>query len=264
MHIIGQKVVTGETDSIRKTSSAVFSGLISKFLDSDLSFEFSLDSVKNLSSLYSADHKVRILTWSLMSRDHQKCSFYGEMIVRDTLKKQYRNIHLIDKSDSIPNPVLQRLSSEMWYGAVYYKIIDVHRKDKTYYTLLGWHSKNAKVMSKVIDVLSFTLNKPTFGFAIFKMPGKRQSRVIFNYSSNLSMSLHFDEKSQRIIFDSLSPSDPNQKDNFEYYGPDGRINAFKFKKGNWNMLKDIDARNPKEDHTVKPPEKLKQIPVHNE
>ena len=119
-------------------------------------------------------------------------------------------------------------------------------------------------MSKVIDVLSFTLNKPTFGLAIFKMPGKRQSRVIFNYSSNLSMSLHFDEKSQRIIFDSLSPSDPNQKDNFEYYGPDGRINAFKFKKGNWNMLKDIDARNPKEDHTVKPPEKLKQIPVHNE
>ena len=50
-----------------------------------------------------------------------------------------------------------------------------------------------------------------------------------------------------IIFDRLSPLDPNLEGQYQFYYPETNIfDAFIFKSGKWNFVKDIDAEEPKE------------------
>ena len=71
------------------------------------------------------------------------------------------------------------------------------------------------------------------------------------------MSLKFNEKEDKIIFDHLSPIQANQKGLFEFYAPDFTYDAFVWKKGKWRLETNIDARNKdlNEGNQRKKPEK---------
>jgi hypothetical protein len=69
------------------------------------------------------------------------------------------------------------------------------------------------------------------------------------------MSLKYDKqnmqnnkkKKMMIVFDRLAPLDPNLEGQYQFYYPETNIfDAFIFRSGKWEYIKDIDARNPKE------------------
>jgi hypothetical protein len=171
-------------------------------------------------------------------------------------ENKYILFPLKDSRDKIKKPEDQLLDNLNWYGAQYYKIIYNKYGRKKYYTLLGWDSNDNITQKKIIDVLTFnSKDKPIFGADIFKYDKKRYKRVIFEYSKTVSMSLKYDKqnmlnnkkKKMMIVFDRLSPLDPNLEGQHQFYYPETNIfDAFIFKSGKWNYVKDVDARNPKE------------------
>jgi hypothetical protein len=50
---------------------------------------------------------------------------------------------------------------------------------------------------------------------------------------------------------------------YQFYGPDGSFDALVMRKGRWEVVEDIDARNPKnKNDNVKKPDPDRQRPVY--
>jgi hypothetical protein len=109
---------------------------------------------------------------------------------------------------------------------------------KSYYTLLGWKGVNPIATRKVIDVVYFSGDKIVFGYPLFKTGNVYHNRIIFEYSSQASMSLHYDEQKKMIVFDHLTA--PKNSTVQILNGPDGTYDALKFIKGHWELMNDVD------------------------
>ena len=68
---------------------------------------------------------------------------------------------------------------------------------------------------------------------------------MFECSQEVSMSLRYNKKQNRIIYSHLGPRQEGGvlEGQYQYYGPDGSFDALEFKKGKWVTVEDIDARN---------------------
>ena len=77
------------------------------------------------------------------------------------------------------------------------------------------------------------------------MQKKNPKRVIFEYSASCNMSLKYNSKKDSIIFDHLSPTEPQLEGQFQYYCNDMSYDGFGFKHGRWNYGMDLDATNEK-------------------
>jgi hypothetical protein len=88
---------------------------------------------------------------------------------------------------------------------------------------------------------------------------------MFEYASEVSMSLKYNASRKQIIFSHLAPNTPDQmmEGQFQYYGPDGSFDALSMKKGNWVYDPAIDIRKDKDkSDNVKKPEPEKQTPIY--
>jgi len=250
----------GESDSIRLHANAAFKSLLKEYLEKNAAPEVNLpDSLKTISLLVAPDKTFRIASWIVPSTDQGHTSYFGFLQRFDKKKGTAILVELFDVSDTLQNPQSARLKENTWYGAVYYHIEARKKSGKLYYTLLGWKGNDRRTTKKVIDVLWFSKDKVFFGYPHFKMGKTYQQRVIFEYTASASMALRFEEKENLIVFDHLSvPSNiPGGEGNMaQFMGPDGTYDALEFKKGRWNLLKDIDIGTnwkPKK-NVPKPPE----------
>jgi hypothetical protein len=166
------------------------------------------------------------------------------------------------------------LSAENWFGALYYEIIPLKSRGRTYYTLLGWDGNHPQVNRKLIEVLHFKGgDSPAFGHYLFRgMPG-RQRRILFEYAGRASMTLRYDtqafirkerKRNRRvvekevfrpmIVFDRLAPLNPSLEGNPAFLVPEGHIqDAFVEENGRWQLIRDVDARNQPQDKKARPP-----------
>ena len=152
-------------------------------------------------------------------------------------------IFLNDNSDDILNVEQAELSSDSWYGCLYYNIIK--NKEKKSYTIIGWDGNNEFSTKKIIDVIRFNrYNNIKFGAPIFKDDKqKSKKRVIIEYNDQSPVSVQFNKKSKQIIFNNLVPQKKELEGIKAYYVPDGSFNAYEYKKAKWWLIKEIDARN---------------------
>jgi hypothetical protein len=74
--------------------------------------------------------------------------------------------------------------------------------------------------------------------------GKIKYRVIFEYAEDVMMTIRYSPEIKMIVFDHLSPIEPAFRNNPRYYAPDSSYDGFRFNKGTWEYIADIDARNP--------------------
>ncbi len=196
--------------------------------------------IKNVSVLVSDDDYLEIITWPILYSDNIY-RFFGFIKYYDKDFGRYNVEFLADKSDKIINPEYQILTPNNWFGAFYYKLIQKKYKKEKVYVLLGWDGNNDLSNKKIIDVFYLDENnEPTFGKNIFESENGIKKRLIFEYKEGISMSLRYDEKSDKIIWDHLSPSKPELKGHYEYYGPDLTFDALKFEKGVWKYIPDYD------------------------
>jgi hypothetical protein len=234
-----------ENDSLKLILNQSFNEQLIKVLSSKNSLNYSFDSLKSIAILTASDGSFRIYNWEISFANNSK-SYFGIVQSLNKKKQQVQLTTLLDKSTQLKKPENSILDAENWYGAHYYKLIETKHKKKSYYTLLGANWSNMLVRKKIIDVIRIGSDgKVKFGEALFQNNKITQKRVLFNYSSEISMSLRYDENKKMILFDHLVPRESNLKGQFEFYGPDLSIDGYLFVKGKWVLKEDIDARNQK-------------------
>ncbi|MBN1184739.1 MAG: hypothetical protein JXB49_20805 [Bacteroidales bacterium] len=207
------------------------------------SFTYPFDSLSRMGIITSPDKAFRLYNWNLsyMNGTHTYFCFLQKY---NKESKEYELCQLFDKSEEITNPEDLILDKDNWFGALYYKIIPVKHKKKEYYVLLGLDLNNFLTTKKIIETLYFDDKENIkFGTDVFFINRKKQRRVIFEYSSNATMTLNSIEKNRIILFDHLSPSRPSLEGKYEHYGPDFSYDALILKKGIWDYVSDYDARN---------------------
>ena len=235
------------------------SEVLSKFkamLNNPDSYSYPFDSLKHMGKVVSPDGSWRVFTWNIpLPGGYQK--MFGLLQVKKDKATPAITYELVDSRSKIQTPMGQTLMPEQWYGALYYQAVKKNVGKRVYYTLLGVDPNDLFTCKRVIDVLYFDeLGSPKFGAPIFDNGKRTFSRIIFEYSAKATMTMSYLPGSDMIVFDHLSPSEPQYTSDFRFYGPDFSYDGFKFEKGRWALQADLDMRNterpkPKNKPTVK-------------
>ncbi len=248
-------VLTSATDFEKYNANDKLIILLESTLLQKKSFDYNFDTLKSIAVLRSPDNKFKLFNWVLPKADGTY-EYFGIIQAWNSKENKFLLYKLKDNSENIKNPENELLDYQNWYGALYYKLIYTRYAGKKYYTLLGWDGNDKITSKKIIDVISFnSKEKPVFGSSIFKINSKFQKRVIFEFSSTVTVSIKYEkqylvhgkQKKKMIVFDRVAPLDPKLKGIYQYYFPETNIfDALMFKNGKWNYIKDVDARNSKE------------------
>ena len=237
------KIYVSPTDADKIAYNDSVTVLLEEIIKMQGSFQYPFDSLQRMGKIVSPDKKFRLYNWNLsyLNGTHDYFCFMQKYSKE---KKDYIIYSLIDKSEEIKNIESAVLDQNHWFGALYYKIIPVKFKKKEYYMLLGLDLNNFLTTKKIIEPMQFDDNgNIRFGLDVFNVDRKKKKRMVFEYSSNATMSLNTIENDKIILFDHLSPIRSDLKDKYEHYGPDFSYDALKLKKGVWEYISDFDARN---------------------
>ena len=263
---IRQNVMTARNETERLLWNEDFMNLLESVLKEPNSFQFTWKSANNFSVLTSPDRLFKIFTW-YVEKDNYTVENYGFLQVYNENRKKYIIYPLYDQRNTIEHPYEAITDHNQWYGAVYYNIIPLPTKNKTYYTLLGWNGNNLFTNQKIIEILHFKNDfTPLFGAKIFKnYPQKAITRIIFEYHKNSSLSLKYekqsypvntgkrDAKTKRIIYEMVSdymiiyeklvPIDNSMTYIPAFAVPESSLNqGFIIHEGKWLFLPSVSGR----------------------
>lgn len=277
------KAVSAPSELERYTLNEDFMNLLESILREKNAFNFKWDSVRNFSILTSPDKLFKIFTWYIVKDDYSVENF-GFIHVYNESRKKYVLYPLFDKRNAIDYPRTCIGNHNKWYGAVYYKMIPLKTKNRTYYTLLGWNGKDLFTNEKLIEVLYFKSDMtPAFGANIFKKYPEKSNRIIFEYAKEAVFSLKYEEQSydvstgrrdpkthqvvyenvcsEMIVFDNLIPLDENMAGVPAFMVPESSMNqGFVEDNGKWLFIEKVKGRNPDKD---KPSHEIKQRNYYN-
>jgi len=235
LKVYADRIITGQSMSIRFNNDSLFTRAFVKALKTPWSFYYPFDSLQTISKLYPPDSSFRIFTW--------------QMVVSENLTRQHGAIQmktpdgslkifpLIDKSDVTQNIIDTAANNKGWIGAVYYRIIQKRSSNQNYYTLLGYDENNLKSNRKIIEVLSFQNDEPIFGGRFFSYDEdsvfkSSNSRYIMEYKKTAGARLTFDQDLDMIILEHLVSETGEPLKKWTYI-PDGDYEGFKWKNGRW-------------------------------
>lgn len=200
-------------------------------------FKAELGSMPNVGSVMSTDGKLRIVSWNNRNTDGT-FEYYNYFIYKKKGNAKPQVQKFVCQDAKLPKNS-GKYNANNWYGALYYKAIAI----KGGYILLGYQTYRDISRVKIIEPLNVGGKNFTLGDNVFQIGKKTQSRAVYEYSSNAVMSVEYDPKNKRFIFDHLSPENPNLKGMFQYYGPDFTYDALTLKKKRWTLTEDIDIKN---------------------
>ena len=212
------------------------------FLAHKGSFTHQFKHCKTIAVLDSPDKLVRIITWNIEYTDFTY-SYDGIVLFNDNRRRKIIAHSLVDVLDPYSEKPDQIVDGSNWYGALYYKMIPFSRRGRTEYILLGWDGATPSSNFKIIDVMTVNRSGVKFGSPVFRENKNILKRVVFEYSELVKMSLRYDDKYKRIIFDHLSPESPSLAGVRSYYVPDMSYDSYTEEEGIWYLSTDIIAVN---------------------
>jgi len=258
LRVTGPKVFKGK-DQDKFVANQKFLGFMRQALAIEGAFDFGFDSLTFIGRLNAPDNAFRIFNWN-MPMDDGTHKYYAFIIVDqekiEGKKKKKSHLkapgkfvvyELTDQSDFIRSPELASLNCDKWFGCLYYKIILTENKGKRYYTLFGWDGNTAMTWKKVIEVMTFAKDgQPLFGEEmLFQVNKLSKRRVIFEFKAEMAMTLKYEEKEKRIVYDVLAPEVSGAEGMYQFYVNTGAYDTYKWKKGKWLYIPDQDIRNDK-------------------
>ncbi len=249
---INKKLFKSKNDDEKQRLNSELLSVFEETLNQPGAFDYQFDSLKkDIGILNSSDGKLRIINWNIEKSDgtHLYFGFIQEKF--NSSKKKTESILLFpltDKSSEIKNPENTISDHKKWFGMLYYKIIPVKYKKKTYYTLLARDMNDKTSQKKIIDVLSFDGNgNPRFGMDVFSLPKRYPKRIVFEYAINCIFALKYNEDMNMIVFDRLGPIEPQLEGQFQYYcTSDFEYDGLKLKKGKWIFTPNVAPKNNKD------------------
>jgi hypothetical protein len=220
---------------------------VETILSTPESMLYPFSKVKWMGVLTSSDNLVRMYTWNIPNEDLSNTYRCYIQYVVDKKKGEIQWVALDDVMNDNDNITQKYMTPEKWQGALYYEIIPVTNKGKTFYTLLGWDGRDAITNRKLIDILHFNGDKVRLGMPVFKVDKGSPKRHFLDYGEDSAVSLRYNAKQKRIIFDHLAPSHPSMAGNPAFYGPDLTFDAFLLVKGEWVYESNIEITLGKDD-----------------
>ncbi len=271
LKVIQKKVFFSKKESERIEGNKEFLTVWSRIINDPKILEYPFDSLKEISVLSPKNKKFKLITWNLF-KDDGSHAFFGFLLVNNDKRiktgflkhetiHEYDALTLLDRSATVKTPETYVGTTDKWFGMLYTQLIEC----EGYYTLIGWDGNSRMTQRKFVDVLYFRPDGlPVFGKDIFKLSRKNPKRLMFEYSSDVSMSVKYVEKRKQIVYSHLAAKEEGTllDGQFQYYGPDGSFDALELKKDKWVTVEDVDARNdlPTMSERNKPDPK-KQRPV---
>lgn len=239
LNTLFESLKTASTDSVKQETSRRIMDDLKNTLKKKGSFNHPFSSLQNLGKITSSDQELRVYSWNCVLGSGDYC-YYALLQKKNGRKYDLQELrHDLEQE----NHMERKLSASQWLGALYYQIVPFKHKDKSLYLLLGWDGNKGRTSKKVIETLGFSKSgDPVLGFPVINWRGKRLSRVIFEYSDQAQMKLKYHKKTNTLVFDHLSPSEPRYINQFEYYGPDFSYDALEFKDGFWNLVEEFDTK----------------------
>jgi hypothetical protein len=256
LKIMAHTIMNAETETEKRLANTAFITNLTEVLQYEKSFDFPFDSLPTIARVLSPDNTFRIFNW-LLKKDNGAYEYYAIVHYHNKKRKRYEIIPLVDNSANIRNAEQEDLDAKNWYGGIYYQIAYIKKIGRKYYTLLAWDGNDGNSTKKIIDVLYFSgKNKIKFGLPIFKKNKKEsQKRVIIEYDAKTSVSVRYQEKEKRIVFNHLVPPKKDLEGLEEYYIPEGTFNSYQYNKGKWLLEEDIDIRNQQKVKRIKKPKR---------
>jgi len=256
LKVMAHTIMNAETEAEKRLANQAFITNLTEVLQYEKSFKFSFDSLPTIARILSPDNTFRIFNW-LLKKDNGAYEYYAIVHYHNKKRKRYEIIPLVDNSANIRNAEQEDLDAKNWYGGIYYQITYIKKIGRKYYTLLAWDGNDGYSTKKIIDVMYFSgKNKIKFGLPIFKKNKKEsQKRVVIEYDAKTSVSVKYQEKEQRIVFNHLVPPKKDLEGLEEYYIPEGTFNSYQYKKGKWLLEEDIDIRNQQKVKRINKPKR---------
>lgn len=271
LKVIQKKVFFSKKENERIEGNKEFLTVWSRIINDPKILEYPFDSLKEISVLSPRNKKFKLITWNLF-KDDGTHAFFGFLLVNNDKRiktgflkheiiHEYDALTLLDRSATVKTPETYVGTTDKWFGMLYTQLIECDG----YYTLIGWDGNTKMTQRKFIDVLYFRADGlPIFGKDVFKLSRKNPKRMMFEYSSDISMSVKYVEKRKQIVYSHLASKQEGTllDGQFQYYGPDGSFDALELKKDKWVTLEDIDVRNDLPTMSEKnKPDPKKQRPV---
>jgi hypothetical protein len=246
------KLRSAKTDEEMDRLNVVFKKEMESFLKFEGAFDYAFTLLKTIAVLDSEDELVRIINWNIEYTDFSY-SYGGFVLKKEEGKEKVTVTELIDKLDPYAPKPEGIIDAKNWYGALYYKIIPFGHHGKTEYLLIGWDGGTTGSNFKLMDVLTFSGNTPKFGSPVFKANRTTLKRVVYEYSNLSNMSMRFDAKNSRIVFDHLSPESPVLEGVYSYYIPDMSYDSYRYDYDaeNWVLQEDVIMTNPDDKNVEK-------------
>jgi hypothetical protein len=256
LKVMAHIIMNAETEAEKRLANTAFITNLTEVLQYEKSFKFPFDSLPTIARILSPDNTFRIFNW-LLKKDNGAYEYYAIVHYHNIKRKRYEIIPLVDNSANIRNAEQEDLDAKNWYGGIYYQIAYIKKMGRKYYTLLAWDGNDGYSTKKIIDVMYFSgKNKIKFGLPIFKKNKKEsQKRVIIEYDAKTSVSVRYQEKEKRIVFNHLVPPKKDLEGLEEYYIPEGTFNSYQYNKGKWLLEEDIDIRNQQKVKRIKKPKR---------
>jgi hypothetical protein len=256
LKVMAHTIMNAETEAEKRLANTAFITNLNEVLQYEKSFKFPFDSLPTIARILSPDNTFRIFNW-LLKKDNGAYEYYAIVHYHNIKLKRYEIIPLVDNSENIRNAEQEDLDAKNWYGGIYYQIAYIKKIGRKYYTLLAWDGNDGNSTKKIIDVLYFSgKNKIKFGLPIFKKNKKEsQKRVIIEYDTKTSVSVRYQEKEKRIVFNHLVPPKKDLEGLEEYYIPEGTFNSYQYNKGKWLLEEDVDIRNQQKVKRIKKPKR---------
>ncbi len=231
-----------ENDSEKEELNSVFKEKLKSALSIEGSMNYPFKQLTTVGFISSPDKLVRIINWNV-EQDDQSQLYYCFIQRYNEKDKETQLIELTKNKDVMSLRPTEVLQANQWYGALYYQIIPFEKGNRDMYVILGWDGLSTLSNMKLIDVLYFTGNSAKLGSPVFKVGSHTYKRLFYEHSEKTTMSLRYDAKYDRILFDHLSPESPNLVGHYSYYVPDLSYDAFALKNGKWYLKEDVIAVN---------------------
>jgi hypothetical protein len=234
---IAPQLVNGQTDEQKLKAHKELLELWDFVVDDPKSMKFAFDSLSPyFPILTSEDKKMRIINWFVplsnsINQYHAIVQYYDH-------KKNYQVEYLKPIEGEVKTANTLKLINSQWIGALYYQISSFKRGKNTYYLLLGWDANTERSNKKIIDVLHISKSL-TFGAPIFRYKKQRLHRFILEYKEDAIVSVKYHQKEKMISFPNLIPIKDELEGLYDFYVPDGSINAFELVNGTFRYKEDI-------------------------
>lgn len=229
-------------DSEKEAKNKIFKNALERALQSPEAIDYPFSTLTTVGFIDSPDGEMRIVNWNV-EQDDLSHNYYCFVLHKDDRRGDINVTELKDVSFGMPMQPTEILSSNEWYGALYYKIIPIKKGSKTMYTVLGWDYYNSMSQLRVIDVIYFTGKTVKLGSPIFKVDKTTYKRMFYEHSKKASMALQYEADRGRIMMDHLSPESPSMAGFKSFYVPDMSYDAFELEGNKWVLHEDVIGTN---------------------